>query len=56
MLTPVQDPFLTSDAVFGVKDSLIVDFVQQEDGKSFVLEQDFVLPTVEEVKRSTAQA
>ena len=36
------DPFLDTDAVFGVKESLVVPFDTSEDGKC-VLEYDFVL-------------
>jgi hydroxyquinol 1,2-dioxygenase len=36
------DPYLDSDAVFGVRSSLIVEWPQQADG-SFLLEYDFVL-------------
>ncbi|SCA56020.1 Hydroxyquinol 1,2-dioxygenase [Candidatus Terasakiella magnetica] len=35
------DEYLSSDAVFGVKDSLVVDYVQKEDG--YQVEYDFVL-------------
>ena len=36
------DPYLDSDAVFGVRDSLVADWLRQPDG-SYVLEYDFVL-------------
>lgn len=36
------DPYLDSDAVFGVRQSLIADWVQQPDG-TFLVEYDFVL-------------
>lgn len=36
------DPYLDSDAVFGVRQSLVADWVQQPDG-SFLLQYDFVL-------------
>lgn len=37
-----DDPYLDSDAVFGVRPSLIADWVRQEDG-SYLVEYDFVL-------------
>ena len=36
------DPYLDSDAVFGVRESLVADWLRQPDG-SYVLEYDFVL-------------
>ena len=36
------DPYLDSDAVFGVRQSLVADWVQQPDGK-YLVEYDFVL-------------
>lgn len=36
------DPYLDSDAVFGVRESLIADWVKQDDG-SYLVEYDFVL-------------
>jgi len=36
------DQYLDSDAVFGVRQSLVADWVQQADG-SYLLEFDFVL-------------
>jgi hydroxyquinol 1,2-dioxygenase len=39
-----DDPYLDSDAVFGVRQSLIADWVQQPDG-SWLVEFDFVLAT-----------
>ena len=37
--------YLDSDAVFGVRESLVADWVQQPDG-SYLLEYDFVLNPV----------
>lgn len=37
------DPYLDSDAVFGVRQSLVADWVKQPDG-SYLVEYDFVLP------------
>ena len=37
-----DDPYLDSDAVFGVRQSLIADWTQQADG-SYLVEYDFVL-------------
>jgi hydroxyquinol 1,2-dioxygenase len=37
------DPYLDSDAVFGVRQSLVADWVQQPDG-TYLVEYDFVLP------------
>jgi hydroxyquinol 1,2-dioxygenase len=37
-----EDPYLDSDAVFGVRKSLIADWVRQEDG-TYLVEYDFVL-------------
>jgi hydroxyquinol 1,2-dioxygenase len=37
------DPYLDSDAVFGVRQSLVADWVKQADG-SYLVEYDFVLP------------
>lgn len=37
------DPYLDSDAVFGVRQSLIADWVKQPDG-TYLVEYDFVLP------------
>ena len=37
-----DDPYLDSDAVFGVRQSLIADWKQQPDG-SYLVEYDFVL-------------
>ncbi|HEY1230625.1 MAG TPA: hydroxyquinol 1,2-dioxygenase, partial [Ramlibacter sp.] len=36
------DPYLDSDAVFGVRSSLVADWVQQPDG-TYLVEYDFVL-------------
>ncbi len=41
------DPWLDSDAVFGVRQSLVADWVRQPDG-SYVVEYDFVLNPVKE--------
>ena len=37
-----DDPYLDSDAVFGVRQSLIADWKQQADG-TYLVEYDFVL-------------
>jgi hydroxyquinol 1,2-dioxygenase len=63
------DPYLDSDAVFGVKDSLVVDFVLHESAQDaerygypipfYTLEYDFVLvegKTQSEVKFSAARS
>ena len=39
------DPYLDSDAVFGVRESLVADWIRQSDG-SYLLEYDFVLNPV----------
>jgi len=45
LITPVfrsDGPYLDSDAVFGVRQSLIADWTQQPDG-TYLVEYDFVL-------------
>jgi hydroxyquinol 1,2-dioxygenase len=40
-----NDPYLDSDAVFGVRQSLVADWKQQPDG-SYIVEYDFVMNPV----------
>ncbi|KAF9266668.1 intradiol ring-cleavage dioxygenase [Marasmius fiardii PR-910] len=67
-LYPRNDPYINSDAVFGVKSSLIVDLKSVDDTKLTLargfkeakphveLEFDFVLPTVEESREARKKA
>jgi protocatechuate 3,4-dioxygenase beta subunit len=41
------DGYLESDVVFGVKDSLVVDFAPRQDGPGRTVDYDFVLSSVE---------
>ena len=40
-----KDGYLDSDAVFGVRQSLVADWVQQSDG-SYRMDYDFILPKI----------
>ncbi|KAG0142807.1 hypothetical protein CROQUDRAFT_109619 [Cronartium quercuum f. sp. fusiforme G11] len=54
------DPFIASDAVFGVRNSLIVKLIEHPADQSYskpycTLEQNFVLPTLDEVAQLKAE-
>ena len=48
------DPYLDSDAVFGVRQSLVADWVKQSDG-TYLLEFEFVLNPLAEAATGAAQ-